>query len=120
MNRQHEVWWWRKFANHGNELGYQVADEAESIARFIESLEVTGKYALYTNNFDKYVEGLVRGFQTTYAVEGGVSISTLYDLHYVRFEGMGLSDFVWWLKNYTNWKDRINYAYFESKVLAKG
>lgn len=118
MNRQHESLWWRKFVNHGEELGYQVAEEAEAIARFIESLEATSQYTLYTNNFDAYIASLVRGFQTSYATEGQVSISTLYDLHYIRFEGIGFSEFIWWLKHCTNWRDRINYAYFESKVLA--
>lgn len=118
MNIKHEANFWRRFAEHGEELGYQVAAEAESIANFIDSLELVVYDTYHTRNFDNYVEGLVRGYQTNEQDYDNCSISTTLDLHFIRFYSMGLHNFIWYLKHNTIWKDRIEYAYFTTKVLA--
>jgi hypothetical protein len=115
MNREHEINWWKKFVYKGEKLGYRVAAEAESIVSFLEGLKnLNGIFS--TDDFDNYIEGLVRGYQINEQDYEECHIKTTHDLHTIEFTSFGLDYFIDYIKEETYWKNRIDYAYYDAKV----
>ena len=118
MNREHEIAWWEKFIDKGEELGYQVSREASSIVDFLKKIRYCN-YEWCTETFDEYIEGLVRGFQFNEQEYDECHIRTTHDLHSIAISDAAIEEFLYWVKEETYWKDRINYAYYEAKVFAE-
>lgn len=69
-------------------MGWQVAEKAQSIANFILDLEFVRYDTYVSNHFDRYVEGIVRGWQINHCEYEGLHILTTYDLHTIQIDSM--------------------------------
>lgn len=97
---------WQKLDNP-EIMGYEIAYKARKIADFFRGLRPyhTGGYG--TQDFDDYIERVVRGCQ---ALEGhdDISVRTTHDLHEIELTSWGIRLVDMYLCGI--WADRLEYA----------
>lgn len=94
--------------NNPEVMGYVTASKADDVANFFNNISLVS-YDTYTaHNFGRYIEGMLRGYQSNNQVHDEIHLSTTYDLHNVTFSSYSLYDFEYYLSNI--WKEEFIFA----------
>lgn len=99
---------WRRLDN-GEIMGHEIARKARELADFFEGLNFLYYDTYGTERFSRYVEGLIRGFQTNENLYDEMSVTTTLDLHSVQCTSYGLREFDHYMSE--RWRDYFFFAY---------